>query len=101
MAVIGTPDDAVAQINRLAGRIRWLRHIPADWPITGPTGRRRSGATSYFARYVMPGFQGRNDNRTASYEWTAKNHEKFMGQVGDAISKEIEKDEQEKAGPQN
>lgn len=95
LAVIGTPDDAIEQIKRLKeqsggfGCFLQMAHNWADWAQT-----RRS--YELFARYVMPEFQSRNSNRTDSYNWTAKNHEKFMGAVGGAIMKEIEKDEAEK-----
>ncbi len=95
MAVIGTPDDAIAQINRLKeesggfGTFLQMAHNWADWQQT-----QRS--YELFARYVMPEFQRRNDNRTESYSWTAKSRETFMGQVGKAITKEIEKDAKEK-----
>ena len=34
---------------------------------------------------------------TVSYDWAAKNHNRFIGSVESAIAKEVEKDEQEKA----
>lgn len=99
LAVIGTPDDAIAQIQRLEeqsggfGAFLQMAHNWAD---------REQTQKSYqlFARYVMPEFQHRNQNRRASYDWTASNHETFMGAVGTAITKEIEKDEAEKSGKQ-
>lgn len=72
-AVIGTPDDAIAAIERhLAdtggfGCVMLLAH---NWA------NSRATADSYelFARYVMPHFQGLNVNREASIEWVAANH---------------------------
>ncbi|MEX0942348.1 MAG: LLM class flavin-dependent oxidoreductase [Pseudomonadales bacterium] len=96
MAVIGTPDDAIEQLQRLKeqsggfGTFLHMAHNWADWPET-----QRS--YELFARYVAPEFQSSNANRNASYEWTASNHQVFMGAVGTAISKEIEKDAAEKA----
>ncbi|MCB1647672.1 MAG: LLM class flavin-dependent oxidoreductase [Pseudomonadales bacterium] len=95
MAVIGTPDDAIAQIERLQeqsggfGSFLQMAHNWADWQQT-----RKS--YELFARYVAPCFQSANGNRAASYDWTSKNHERFMTAVGTAITKEIEKDEKEK-----
>ena len=67
-----------------------MAHNWADWEET-------KKSYQLFARYVAPEFQSRNVNRVASYAWTASNHEKFMGAVGEAITKEVEKDEKEKA----
>ena len=71
LAVIGTPDDAIAQIKRLEaesggfGTFLHMAHNWADWAET-----KRSYAL--FSRYVAPEFQHRNDNRRASYEWAAR-----------------------------
>jgi limonene 1,2-monooxygenase len=65
MAVIGTPDDAIAQVERLQaqsggfGAFLQLAHNWADWDAT-----RKS--YELFARYVAPKFQGLNENRHAS-----------------------------------
>jgi limonene 1,2-monooxygenase len=76
-AVIGDPDDAAAQLERLDkqsggfGCFLQLAHNWADFPQT---------LRSYdlIARYVMPRFQGSNPGRQASLDWTAANREKFM-----------------------
>lgn len=96
MAVIGTPDDAIAQISRLQeesggfGTFLQMAHNWADWQQT-------QKSYELFARFVAPEFQGSNDARRESYEWSGKNRETFMGSVTTAITKEIEKDEAEKA----
>jgi limonene 1,2-monooxygenase len=95
MAVIGTADDAIQQIQRLQeqsggfGSFLQLAHNWADWEQT---------CKSYelFARHVAPCFQSTNTNRTASYAWASKNHDRFLNAVGGAIQQEIDKDEQEK-----
>jgi limonene 1,2-monooxygenase len=97
--VIGTPDDAIAQIRRLEeesggfGTFLHMAHNWADWAET-----KRS--YELFARYVAPEFQNRNDNRRESYEWAARNHEHYMPKVEQAIGNEIAKDEAEKAAKQ-
>jgi limonene 1,2-monooxygenase len=76
-AVIGDPDDAAAQLERLDkqsggfGCFLQLAHNWADFPQT---------LRSYelIARYVMPRFQALNPGRQASLDWTAANREKFM-----------------------
>ena len=96
LAVIGTPEDAIEQLHKLQeqsggfGTFLQMAHNWADWEET-------KKSYQLFARYVAPEFQSRNVNRVASYAWTASNHEKFMGAVGEAITKEVEKDEKEKA----
>ena len=96
LAVIGTPDDAIAQIRRLEeqsggfGTFLLMAHNWADWAET-----KRS--YELFARYVAPEFQKRNDNRRASYQWAARNHEHSMPKVEQAIGNEIAKDKIEKA----
>ena len=65
-AVIGTPDDAIAMIERLQakqgafGVILFQAHNWAEWDET-----KRS--YELYARFVMPHFAGTNRNRQASY----------------------------------
>ena len=44
--VIGTPDDAIAQIERLVEAVGRLRRRTSSWRTTGPTARRRCARTS-------------------------------------------------------
>jgi limonene 1,2-monooxygenase len=95
LAVIGTPDDAIAQIKRLqeqSGGFGCFLQMATNWADWAQTKR----SYELFARYVAPEFQSRNANRSESYNWASKNRESFVGQVGTAIMKEIEKDEAEK-----
>ena len=95
MAVIGTPDDAVAQIERLQqqsggfGAFLQLAHNWADWEET-----KRSW--ELVARYVMPKIQNLNDNRDASYLWVGDNAERFMAQARMAVGVRIAQHIQEK-----
>lgn len=94
MAVVGTPDDAIAQIERLQaqsggfGCFMQLAHNWANWENT-----KRS--YEMMARYVMPAFQGLNVNRDTSLNWAKDNREAFMGQammaVGTRVAQHIEK----------
>jgi limonene 1,2-monooxygenase len=80
MAVIGTSDDAIQQIQRLQkesggfGSFLQLAHNWADWPQT-----QRS--YELFARHVVPHFQSSQTNRADSYEWASKNHDRFLGTI--------------------
>ena len=80
LAVIGTPDDCIAQIERLHkqsggfGCFLQLAHNWANWEAT-----KRS--YELVARYVMPRFQGLNLNRDASIKWARDNRDNFIGAV--------------------
>ncbi len=90
MAVIGTPDDAVAQLDRLwertggFGCFLQLAHNWASWEDT---------LRSYelFARYVTPVFAGANRGRNASLAaYAAHSHEligRAIGATMEAINK--------------
>jgi limonene 1,2-monooxygenase len=103
MAVIGTPDDAIAQIERLEkqsggfGCFMQLAHNWANWENT-----RKS--YELMARYVMPKFQGLNDNREVSLNWAKDNRESFIGQammaVGTRVAQHIEKKGTENIRPE-
>ncbi|MEN8182291.1 MAG: LLM class flavin-dependent oxidoreductase [Myxococcota bacterium] len=94
LAVIGDPDDATAQLERLTaqsggfGCFLFMAHNWADWSAT-----RRS--YELFARYVAPRFQDLDSGRRESMEWAAKNRPRFMGAVTRAIGNELLKHNQE------
>jgi limonene 1,2-monooxygenase len=96
IAVIGTPEMAIAQIQRLIeqsggfGTYLFMAHEWAD---------RQATLASYelFAREVMPAFQGSTERAERSRAWAATNRPEFMaaaiGAVGKAISDhQVEKD---------
>lgn len=103
LAVIGTPDDAIAQIARLQaqsggfGCFMQLAHNWANWENT-----KRS--YELMARYVFPKFQNLNDNREVSLNWAKDNREAFMGQammaVGTRVAQHIEKKGTENIRPE-
>jgi limonene 1,2-monooxygenase len=90
LAVIGSPDDAVAQLERLEaqsggfGAFLFMDHNWADWP-------RKQRSYELFARHVVPRVQRLNDARTASMRWAAENRPTFMGAVGNALNREVQK----------
>jgi limonene 1,2-monooxygenase len=96
-AVIGTPDDAVAQIRRLAeqsqgfGAFLLMAHEWADRPQT---------LRSYelFSRYVMPEVTGVAGTLAASRDWAAENRPEFIGAAGAAVMSAIQRHAEEKAG---
>jgi len=90
MAVIGTPDDAVAQIKRLQaqsggfGTLVLFAHNWADWPET-----KRS--YEMFARFVMPQVDDMIDNRAVSEAECRANRPELAGQIGAAIQDRIQR----------
>jgi limonene 1,2-monooxygenase len=83
-AVSGTPDDAVAQLRRLAeqsdgfGTYLLMAHEWAD---------REATLEGYelVSRYVMPELSGAASALTASRDWAAENRPEFIGAAGAAI----------------
>ena len=90
MACVGTPDDAIAFINRLLegsggfGVIMELAHNWADWEQT----KRHY---ELMARYVHPQFQGSREWRTESYDYARDHHAEFTGQSSAAVQAEIDR----------
>ena len=89
MAVVGTPDDAIARIQQLLdesgggfGAFLLMAHNWANWDAT-----RHS--YELMARYVFPHFQNLNDNRSASMAWVKENKEAFTTQVRGAVGARI------------
>ena len=98
-AVIGTPDDAIAQVQRLVdqskgfGTFLLMAH---EWADTAAT--RRS--YELFSRYVAPVFQGSAVSTTGSRDWAAENRPTFMTAVGGAIMSAIAKHNDEREAKQ-
>ncbi|HKF75192.1 MAG TPA: LLM class flavin-dependent oxidoreductase [Candidatus Dormibacteraeota bacterium] len=94
-AVIGTPDDAVAQIRRLtaqSGGFGTYLLMAHDWADTAQTLR----SYELFARYVMPELQRSAEVLVASRDWAAENRPEFIGAAGAAIVAAIERHKQER-----
>lgn len=95
MAVIGTPEDAIAQIERLEaqsggfGCFMFMDHNWADWD-------RKKRSYELMARYVFPKFQNLNDNREASITWAKDNRETFIGHARMAVGVRVAQHIQEK-----
>lgn len=88
-AVIGTPDDAVAQLERYwdkTGGFGCMLVLGQNW--ASPENTRKS--FDLIARHVMPKFCGRNDWRTASYEWMGEHREEFSATTANASRLAIE-----------
>jgi limonene 1,2-monooxygenase len=96
LCVIGTPEMAVAQIERLVeqsggfGTYLFMAHEWAD---------REATLRSYelFARDVMPHFQGMSASLVESRDWAAENRPQFIGAAGSAVMKAFQDHAAEKA----
>jgi len=87
-AVVGTPEMAVAQIERLveqSGGFGTFLLMAHEWA------NREATLHSYelFAREVMPRFQGSLGSLESSRDWAAQNRPEFIGAVGGAIMQAI------------
>jgi len=84
-AVIGTPDDAVACIERVMqgtggfGVVLLMAHDWADWSAT-----QRS--YEMFARYVVPRFNGSLAARQASYDMNTSRRDGFLAEAEKGVT---------------
>ncbi|HLJ64201.1 MAG TPA: LLM class flavin-dependent oxidoreductase [Stellaceae bacterium] len=82
-AVIGTPEDAIAQIERLQvkqgefGCFLQLAHNWANWEAT-------KKSYELYARYVVPHFRRVNTHRRASLDWVGANNQELSTLAQDA-----------------
>ena len=87
---IGTPDDAVAYIDRLvkgSGGFGVLCELAQNWADWDATKKHYE----LMARFVHPHFQKSRDLLRASYDFAVKHHEDFLGQASAAIQAEIDR----------
>jgi limonene 1,2-monooxygenase len=88
LAVIGTPDMAAAQIQRLIdqsggfGTYLFMAHEWADRQAT-------LGSYELFARDVMPLFQGSVPTLVRSRDWAAANRPTFIGAATQAVMQSV------------
>ena len=99
--VVGTPDDAIAQIRRLQqkqgefGCFLQLAHNWADFEAT-------KKSYELWQRHVTPVINKSNVAREEAYNWARTNKDRFMGAAMSAAMATIQKhheDEAKKAGP--
>jgi limonene 1,2-monooxygenase len=95
-AVIGTVDDAIAQIQRLidqSGGFGTFLTMATEWA------DRPAMFRSYelMARYVLPHFQGSAAPTTASRDWAAENRPEFINAATAAVMTAVQKHHEERA----
>jgi limonene 1,2-monooxygenase len=89
-ACIGTPDDAVAFIERLlkgSGGFGVIMELAQNWADWAQTKRHYE----LMARYVHPHFQSSRGWRTDSYVYARDHHAEFTSQSGAAVQAEIDR----------
>jgi len=95
-AVIGTVDDAIAQIERLieqSGGFGTFLTMATEWADRPATLR----SYELMARYVFPHFQGSARSTTASRDWAAANRPAFISEATAAVMSAVQKHHEEKA----
>ena len=95
MSVIGTPEQAIAQIQRLidqSGGFGTFLFMAHEWA------NREATLSSYelFAREVMPHFQGHLERAEGSRDWAAANRPEFIGAATTAVMKAFQDHNAEK-----
>ena len=88
-AIIGTPDDAVEQLERMiekSGGFGAFLHLSGNWADTAATNR----SYELFARYVAPKINRVNVNRIDSEQFLRDNHERFAASMKSAVGAKID-----------
>ena len=88
IAVIGTPDQAADQIQRLvdqSGGFGTYLFMANEWADREATKR----SYELFARYVAPRFANKLPTLQGSRDWAAANRAQFIGEAINAIGKAI------------
>ena len=102
-AVIGTPDDAIEQMQRLekqSGGFGCYLFMAHDWADR----ERTMKSYELFAKYVMPAVNEESKATRRSLEWARDNRSTFMPKVGEAIMNSIQshaQEQQDKASKQS
>jgi limonene 1,2-monooxygenase len=89
-ASIGTPDDAVALLERFwqkTGGFGTILILAHDWASTEDTNK----SFDMFARYVLPKFASRNTSRVDSLSWIRSHREEFTHASKSAMMKVVDK----------
>ncbi|MEQ1786343.1 MAG: LLM class flavin-dependent oxidoreductase [Acidimicrobiales bacterium] len=95
-AVIGTVDDAIAQIQRLvdqSGGFGTFLNMAHEWATTDATHH----SYELLARYVFPHFQQSATSTEASRDWAAENRPEFINAATAAVMNAVQSHHQEKA----
>jgi limonene 1,2-monooxygenase len=95
-AVVGTPDDAIAQIRRLEEKVPdfgCLLILDKNWAST----EHKKRSLEMLMRYVLPAINGDNANRVKSFDWAGRNSDRFLQTIFTSNRKAFEKHAAEQA----
>lgn len=98
-AVVGTPDDAIAQIRRLEQKVPdfgCLLLFDKNWAEM----EHKKRSLEMMMRYVLPEINGDNDLRRQSFAWQHQNREAFYGTLVEGTRRAFEKHAAESADDQ-
>jgi len=94
--VIGTPDDAIAQIRRLQakqGEFGVFLQLAHNWANFENTKK----SYELWQRHVTPVINGANTARETAFNWAGDNKERFIGAAMGAAMQTIQKHQEEQA----
>jgi len=94
LGVIGTPDDAIAAIERIYDRYGEFGCV-LNLPNTFAGFEAVKKSFELYARFVMPHFRKTNRNRQASYDWVAENRQQLRAKRDSAVQAMIRKHKSE------
>ena len=89
-AVVGTPDDAVAQIRRLEEKVPdfgTLLLLDKNWA----TFENKKRSLEMMMRYVLPEINGDNFSRQKSFDWQGEHAEEYFKTFQQAAQRAFEK----------
>ncbi len=92
--VVGTPDDAIAQVRRLEQKVPnfgCLLLLDKNWAST----EDKKKSLDMIARYVLPAINGDNINRERSFDWAREGREGFVDVIKSATKRAFDKHERE------
>jgi len=94
--VVGTPDDAIAQIRRLQakqGEFGCFLQLAHNWANFDATKK----SYDLWQRHVTPAINGANVARDAAYDWARDNRDRFVAAAMGAAMQTIQKHHEEEA----
>jgi limonene 1,2-monooxygenase len=94
LGVIGTPDDAIAAIQRIYDRYGEFGCV-LNLPNTFAGFEATKKSFELYARFVKPHFRKTNVNRQASYDWIAENRHQLRAKRDSAVQAMIRKHKSE------
>jgi limonene 1,2-monooxygenase len=89
-AVVGTVDDAIAQIRRLEAKVPdfgMLLLFDRNWADT----EQKKRSLEMLMRQVLPEINGENVNRVKSYDWLKERREDFIGAMMEGTKRAFDK----------